>query len=111
MPIAVDAQTAWPAIAEVRRRPGWAEVLAVGVIDLDSGGEIDDVEAVLRVDGDRPRADDVAGLVTLLPPDELRRRRRPTATGERGQQAGDGRETVNRQMIATEHGGGPVARR
>ena len=46
--VVVDAEAAGPALAVVGRGPGQAEVLAVEVVDLDAGGEIDDVEAVVR---------------------------------------------------------------
>ena len=50
--VAVDAEARGPALFVDRRLPV-AEVIAVGVEDLDAGGHIDDVELVLGVDGDR----------------------------------------------------------
>src|SRR5262249_31094580 len=62
MPVAIDPQTARPSFAKIGRRPSWAEVFAVRVVNLNARGVIDDVEPVLRVNGDGPRPHDVAGL-------------------------------------------------
>src|SRR4029079_19317877 len=66
--VAVDAQAAGPAVAVVGRGPARPEEAAVAVERLDAGGEIDDVEPVLGVDGDRPRPDEVAGPDALPRP-------------------------------------------
>ena len=77
--VAVDAEAAGPAVAVVGRGPGRAEVMAVAVEDLDAGGEIDDVEAVLAVDGDGAGLDEVAVLHAPVTPDQFRLRVRPAA--------------------------------
>src|SRR5262249_51372461 len=71
--VAGDAQAAGPAVAVVRRLPGGAEVLAVAVVDLDAGGEVHDVEAVLVIDGDGPRPGQVAVVDAAFAPDQFRR--------------------------------------
>ena len=71
--VAVDAQSAGPAVVVVGRRPGRPEVVAVPVVDLDACGVVDDKEAVFRVDGDGPRLEEVAVLGAALAPDEFRR--------------------------------------
>src|SRR5262249_60658921 len=69
--VAVDAQPAGPPLAVVGRRPGGAEVVAVGVVDLDAGGEVDDVEAALGVEGGGPRAHRVPVRDAAPPPAQL----------------------------------------
>src|SRR5262249_35416490 len=70
--VAVDTEAAGPALAVVGGRPGGPQVLAIAVVDLDAGGEIDDVEAVLGVDGDGPGFDHIAVHDTAVTPDEFR---------------------------------------
>ena len=65
--VAVDAEAAGPAIAIVRRRPGGAEVMAVAVVDLNARGEIDNVEAIPRIDGDGTGTDHVSVLHAAQP--------------------------------------------
>ena len=65
--VAVDAQAARPAVAEVGRGPRDAEVLAVEVERLDAGGEVHDPEPVAGGRWRRPRASKVAGSHALLP--------------------------------------------
>src|SRR5262249_19853399 len=70
--VGVDAQAAGPAVAVIRRGPGWAEVLAVAVIDLDAGREINDIKTILFVDGNSSRPHQVAVLHAFLAPDYIR---------------------------------------
>ena len=60
--VAREAETARPAVAEVRRAERDAEVIAVEVERLDAGGEIDDPQPVVAVDDRGPRADELAVL-------------------------------------------------
>jgi hypothetical protein len=46
--------------------------VAVAVVDLDAGGVIDDVEAVVTIDGDGAGPDEVAVLNAFVAPDQLR---------------------------------------
>src|SRR5207253_10442732 len=70
--VAVDAQAAGPAVAVVGRRPRSFEVIAVRVEDLNARGPIDDVDAVIGVDGGGARLDQLAGQHAAPPPYELR---------------------------------------
>src|SRR5262245_48016213 len=85
------AQAAGPAVAVVGRGPGGAEVLAVAVIDLDAGGEIDDEQSVLLVDCDGAGADEVAVLDAAGAPDQFRLAA-GAAAGEGEQAEADGGE-------------------
>src|SRR5207249_6729923 len=56
--------------------------LAVPIEDLDAGGEIDDVNAILRIDGGSARTDEIARLRTALAPNDLRLGMRSAAACE-----------------------------
>ena len=103
--VAVDAEAAGPAVAVVGRGPGGAEVLAVAVEDLDAGGEIDDVEAILSVDGDGPRPDEIAvGRRRVCPrPVPARcaaRRSRPAGKARRTTANGGGENRASDRSLA-----------
>src|SRR5262245_12417894 len=68
---AIDAQTAGPAIAIIRRRPGRAEVTAIAIVDLKPGREIDEVQPIITVNGGGPRLHEIAVLYSFTPPDDL----------------------------------------
>src|SRR5262249_31818900 len=76
--VAVDAQPAGPAVAVVGCLPA-RKVVAVTVEHLNAGGEIDDVEPVLAVEGGGARPDEVARPGASTAPDEIRFRGRATA--------------------------------
>jgi hypothetical protein len=58
---------------DAHRRTPAAEILAVGVVDLDAAGHVDQVELVLGVDGDGAGFFELARSEALLAPDEVRR--------------------------------------
>src|SRR5207245_9730694 len=62
--------------------------MAVAVEDLNSGGVVNDLEAVLGIDGRRSRLDKIAVLDAALPPNQLRLGlRSATAAGKEQQKA------------------------
>ena len=70
--VAVDAQAAGPAVAIVGGCPAQVQEMAVAVEGLDAGREVDNVEMIVRVDGDGPRPHQIARLGALASPHELR---------------------------------------
>src|SRR5207247_4033392 len=74
-----------PAVAIVGCGPAVVEVMAVAVEDLNAGREIDDVQAVVGVDGSGARFDEIPFADAALTPDELRLRPRPAAAGQEQQ--------------------------
>src|SRR5262249_37946742 len=87
--VVIDAQSAGAAVAVVGSGPGVAEVFAVAVVNLDAGGVIDDVQAILTVDGDGAGADEIAVLNAAAAPDDFGFGPRPAAgVGEQTQGAG-----------------------
>src|SRR5262245_3341226 len=87
----MDAQSAWPAVAEIGRFPFVGE-FAVGVEALNAGGPIDEIKTILVVDGNRPRLDEIAVDDAALAPDELRLRTGTAAAGQEQGQAPDQRQ-------------------
>src|SRR5437016_4062766 len=71
--VAADAQAAGPAIAIVRRGPRRSDIIAVAVVDLNPRGEVDNIKAIVLVDGDSPWPHQVAVLHAFLAPDNFRR--------------------------------------
>src|SRR5205085_10338813 len=115
----VKGKAAGPALAVVGRGPGDAQVMAVEVVGLDAGGEIDDVEAVLAVDDRGARPGQVAVADALLAPDQLGARGRAATarqteggedeqgvrTDRQGHEAlGCGARRDRRQAITSERG-------
>src|SRR5262249_47950573 len=79
--VSVNGEAAGTAIAVVRCGPGGAEVIAVAVEHLDSGGVIDNVKPVVRIDGDGTRPNKFSILDPPTTPDPLRRRMRIDTPG------------------------------
>src|SRR5262245_54854074 len=79
--VPVDAEAARPAVAEVGRLPRNSQVIPVEIVSLDARGEVDEIDAALGVDGNRPRPGDVAGHFAMLAIQEVRRAV-PPAAGE-----------------------------
>src|SRR5437773_8357917 len=98
--VAVDAQAAGPTIAVVGRGPAGAEEMAVAVEHLNASGEIDNVEAILRVDGDGARPHEIAGPDAFLAPDDFRPRRVARTAGQ-----GQGRAQNPEDRGAKRHAG------
>src|SRR5262249_27545387 len=86
--VAVDAEAAGPAVAVIGGGPGGAEVAAVAVVDLDGGGETDDIEVVIAVNGHSAGLLEVAVLHAPTAPDQLRLGVRAAAASEGRQEAG-----------------------
>ena len=57
--VAIEIQSRRAAVIVSRRLP-LVEIIAVGVEHLNAGRHIDDVKAVARIDGDRPRLAEAA---------------------------------------------------
>src|SRR5437870_2563375 len=93
MAVAIDAEPARPAIAEIGRRPGRAEIMTIGVVHLNPRGKVHNVEMIVGIDGDGSRPDDVARLQSPAAPDELRSVASPLA-------ADDGRDNRQGQQLA-----------
>ena len=82
----IDAQAAGPAVAVIGRVPGDAEVFAVAIERLDAGRHIDNVEPIIRPDGDGAWLDKFAPLDAALAPDDFRRAAGPAAACGEGKQ-------------------------
>ena len=77
-----DAQAARPAVAKIRSRERRADVIAIEVIRLNAGGEVDDPETIIVIDDRGPRPNEVAVEDAALAPDDVRLGRRPAAGDE-----------------------------
>ena len=78
--VAINAQSAWPAISVVRRRPAALEVIPVTIEDLNTRRVVDDVDAVPGIDGHSPRLDELAALCAMPAVDHFWLLHRPSAT-------------------------------
>src|SRR5579864_5779910 len=67
----VDAQSTRPAVAIIGGRPAMIEEIAVAIKNLNARGPINEIEAVLGIDGGSARFDQLASLDAALAPDAL----------------------------------------
>src|SRR5437870_13677115 len=86
--VAVDAQSAGPAVAVVRSRPGSPEKIPISIKHLNARGKVDDVDSILSINGGRARPDELAAVDAATSIDDFRLRPRPAADSNQQPEGG-----------------------